>query len=576
MPEHPIAYSYIRMSTEKQIEGDSLRRQLELSRQWARDHNVALDESLRDIGISAYKGKNRKEGALGRFLSMVDEGRVRRGSLLIVESLDRISRDEVLEALSLFLEIIRSGITIVTLADNQTYSQETVGSDWSKLIISLTIMARAHEESLRKSQRIGQAIATKRQRAARGETQITSKTPGWIDAERISRDRIIFTLNEHAHTVRRIFELSASGLGRLAIARLLNLENVPTVIGGVSGWGGSFAGALLSRRDVLGEFQPCKRANGRSVPEGEPIPGYYPAVVDLDLFMRSRAMQSQRTTTTAVGRKGKRYQNLFASLVRCEHCHSIMHIRNNGQQKPSRRYLICSLALRGGQCEEGGKNFKYQMVEDTILDHVHEFMLADIMQAKNDSSVLQALKAETASMQAEIDELDRRIKRLILTVEICDEELLPDLMANLKQRRSEREAKQAAWAELEYDHRRVLSTQTSSDPEQEIAQLREEWRTSGEAEAYVARSKCNAALRSFIDFINFNTTENTYTVVILGSVRAYKFQESDLVQKINLVPHLGAPLIGNIDPMVFVTDGVTATPNPQRVAALEKLRSHRS
>lgn len=571
VPEHPIAYSYIRMSTERQIEGDGLRRQLELSRQWAKDNNVALDERLRDIGISAYKGKNRKEGALGRFLSMINDGRVRRGSLLIVESLDRISRDEVLEALSLFLEIIRSGITIVTLADNQTYSQETVGSDWSKLIISLTIMARAHEESLRKSQRIGQAMATKRQRAARGETQITSKTPGWIDAERISRDHIIFTLNGHACTVRRIFELSANGLGRLAIARLLNAENVPTVMGGEAGWGASFVGGLLSRRDVLGEFQPCKRVNGRSVPEGEAISNYYPAVVDFDLFMRSRAMQSQRTVTTGGGRKGARYQNLFAGLVRCEHCHSIMHVRNNGQQKPARRYLICSRALRGPHCQEGGKNFKYHMVENTILDHVHEFMLADIMQARNDSSVLQALEAEMAAMQAEIYELDRRIKRLNLTVETCDEELLPDLMANLKQRRSEREAKQTAWAELEYGHRRVRSTQTTSDPEQEIAQLREEWRTSGEAGAYVARSKCNAALRSFIDFINFNSTENTYTVVILGNVRAYRFREFDLIRKIDLVPQLGSPLIGKIGPMVFVSDGVTAKPDPQRVAALKKL-----
>jgi hypothetical protein len=344
-------------------------------------------------------------------------------------------------------------------------------------------------------------------------------------------------------------------------------------MGGEAGWGGSFVGALLSRRDVLGEFQPCKRVNGRSVPEGEAIPDYYPAVVDLDLFMRSRAMQSQRTVTTAGGRKGARYQNLFAGLVRCEHCHSIMHIRNNGQQTPARRYLICSLALRGPQCAEGGKNFKYHMVEDTILDHVHEFMFADIMQARNDSSVLQALETEMASVQAEIDELDRRIKRLNLTVETCDEELLPDLMANLKQRRSEREAKQAAWAELEYDHRRVLSTQTSSDPEQEIAQLREDWRTSGEAEAYVARSKCNAALRSFIDFINFNTTENTYTVVILGNVRAYRFREFNLIQKVDLVPQLGSPLVGNIDPMVFVTDGITSQPNPQRVTALRKLRS---
>ncbi|MDB5645192.1 recombinase family protein, partial [Methylobacterium sp.] len=145
-----VAYSYIRMSTDQQLKGDSLRRQTELSRRWAEQHGLVLDESLRDIGVSAYKGKNRRNGALGRFINMVENGRVKNGSFPLVESLDRLSRDQVLEALSLFLEIIRSGITIVTLTDDQTYSQESVGDDWSKLIISLTIMARAHEESLRK------------------------------------------------------------------------------------------------------------------------------------------------------------------------------------------------------------------------------------------------------------------------------------------------------------------------------------------------------------------------------------------------------------------------------------------
>ena len=103
-----VAYSYIRMSSGQQIKGDSLRRQLEMSRAWADANSITLDESLRDIGVSAWKGKNRREGALGRFLEMVERGQIRRGSYLLVESLDRLSRDQVLEALSLFLEIIPS------------------------------------------------------------------------------------------------------------------------------------------------------------------------------------------------------------------------------------------------------------------------------------------------------------------------------------------------------------------------------------------------------------------------------------------------------------------------------------
>jgi DNA invertase Pin-like site-specific DNA recombinase len=50
---NPRAYSYIRMSTDAQIKGDSLRRQLELSELYAQEHGLQLvDTDLRDTGRS--------------------------------------------------------------------------------------------------------------------------------------------------------------------------------------------------------------------------------------------------------------------------------------------------------------------------------------------------------------------------------------------------------------------------------------------------------------------------------------------------------------------------------------------
>jgi DNA invertase Pin-like site-specific DNA recombinase len=59
-----------------------------------------LDKSLtfRDIGVSAYRGKNAADGALRAFVAPVEDGRVPQGSFLVVESLDRISRQAVREA----------------------------------------------------------------------------------------------------------------------------------------------------------------------------------------------------------------------------------------------------------------------------------------------------------------------------------------------------------------------------------------------------------------------------------------------------------------------------------------------
>jgi Resolvase, N terminal domain len=65
------AYSYIRFSSPQQMQGDSLRRQTEASEEYAAAHGLRLDYSLnlRDLGVSAYRGRNSTEGALAGFMT---------------------------------------------------------------------------------------------------------------------------------------------------------------------------------------------------------------------------------------------------------------------------------------------------------------------------------------------------------------------------------------------------------------------------------------------------------------------------------------------------------------------------
>lgn len=113
------AYSYLRFSTPEQVEGDFLRRQAELSEDYAPKHKLVFDQSLklRDEGLSAFNGDNRKKGALAVFLRAVENGIVKPGSFLPVESLDRLSRDTITAQMSPFMDLINAGITVVTLAD---------------------------------------------------------------------------------------------------------------------------------------------------------------------------------------------------------------------------------------------------------------------------------------------------------------------------------------------------------------------------------------------------------------------------------------------------------------------------
>lgn len=108
-------YSYVRFSSKAQASGKSLERQFEYARKFAREKGWELDESMSmaDLGLSAFHGAH-KDKALGTFLQAVQEGKIETPSALLVESLDRLSRQRVRDALTQFMDIINAGITVVS------------------------------------------------------------------------------------------------------------------------------------------------------------------------------------------------------------------------------------------------------------------------------------------------------------------------------------------------------------------------------------------------------------------------------------------------------------------------------
>src|SRR5262249_61501305 len=114
---------YKRFLSVQQAEGGSLKRQTALAQAYCDRKKLTLDESLtlNDLGVSAFRGDNVKDGALAGFLEACRLGRVPRGGVLIVESLDRLSRDQIRPALQLFLQLQDYGIRIVTLQPEREY-----------------------------------------------------------------------------------------------------------------------------------------------------------------------------------------------------------------------------------------------------------------------------------------------------------------------------------------------------------------------------------------------------------------------------------------------------------------------
>jgi DNA invertase Pin-like site-specific DNA recombinase len=304
----PLVFSYLRFSTPDQARGDSMRRQLELSAEWCRSKGLVLDESLRmsDQGISAYKGKNKTKGALSEFISNLNLGLVPEGSILLVESLDRLSREDVFTALGSFTDIIGKGVRIVTLQDGMEYNHKTK-ENIGQLMYSLIMMSTAHEESKKKSARLGAAWSNKK-KIASATKPMGKKCPAWMQLV----DGKYKIIESKAQIVKDIVKMSADGIGHHAIATKLNSEKVK-MIGKGTKWHKSYIRKILTDLGPIGIYQPHTKRNGKRVPDGSPIAGYYPAIVPEDVYYRS--MQSITGRRNKRGRTAKKQSNLFQGLM---------------------------------------------------------------------------------------------------------------------------------------------------------------------------------------------------------------------------------------------------------------------
>lgn len=383
------------MSTEIQLKGDSRRRQLEASRTYAEHNGLELAEGgeLEDIGISAFKGANVREGSLGRFLQAVKSGTIKPGSYLIVESLDRLSREEVLTAQSLFLSIIQSGINLVTLADGRVYRPGK--TELADLIMSLVVMSRAHEESQMKSLRITAAWKNKRTGAG-ANLPMTKWCPAWLT---LSPDRKRYVpIPERVAIVRQIFQDTVDGVGMYSVALRLNKTGVPT-FGGPNGWHQSYISKILANRAAIGEFQPHVRVDGKRVSTGEPIASYFPAIVDDQLFYQAGFAKSQRRQGGA-GRKGPGFANLFSGVAKCSYCGSQVLFENKGDGRKGGTYLICDGTKRGRGCPS--VRWRYRDFEASFLAFVQELDVESIINATADSEKRKAIDAELDSLKGEL------------------------------------------------------------------------------------------------------------------------------------------------------------------------------
>jgi DNA invertase Pin-like site-specific DNA recombinase len=410
-----IAYSYLRFSTTEQKLGDSAKRQLESTRNYCERNGLDLDESklLSDEGISAFRGANLKKGAdLGDFLTDVQNGSISTPCALVIEHLDRISRQGIDATTDLLKQLTRASVEVhatqINLVLKAGFSDDLTNH---MMVGAYAHIAKAQSEE--KSKRIGSAWKGKKSRAADG-LAITSLVPLWLKAE---KGKVIQVIPERAATVKKIFQLAALGMGGVRIIQqLIKDGHKPFAFGKKKGhkWTRAYIQIILSSRTVLGEYQPHKLMNGKSVADGDPIPNFYPAIIEYSQWESARAVIDNKVT---IGGIGDLSANLFTGIIKDQTANGRnMNFFNNGTNRPT------ALVTAYDSTDKTVHRFPYQRFEKSFLRFLEELDWKSVA-GDTVSSEVKNLESQLSQISGEIDRTQTLINKR--TAQMDDADLEP-------------------------------------------------------------------------------------------------------------------------------------------------------
>ncbi|WP_449102064.1 recombinase family protein [Pseudomonas extremaustralis] len=360
----PTGYAYIRYSTRRQgaDDKDSVTRQKASIRAIAANHGVEVPEAnfFYEDGVSAYTGENSKTGKLKDLIDQIENLSIAQGDYVFVESIDRLSRQRLLQAKDLVYGILKKGIILVTTIDGYVYSYNSK-SIMEQDIMLTVISTRAHEESLTKSNR---------------------RKSAWLKAKTEAENSgTVFNKNRLPYGVIYDEETKTLGIDEKAkeeiefVLENLKLEGVTSTIKKVNkfsaiNWTQARVKDLFDTKYVLGYFMSQTKIEGKMVLDKH-IENYYPKIVTATAFLEAKEAMAKRKSKDQRGRVTQNNANIFRHSCFCERCGKSLVFMNNYNSKGKRYfYMTCQQNIENGNCKN---RFRYDLAVKLFLDTMSHY-----------------------------------------------------------------------------------------------------------------------------------------------------------------------------------------------------------
>lgn len=398
------AYSFVRWSTSRQSKesSDSKRRQLKSAEDWCRDNGYTLSKQV-FIGAneSGYKAKHLKVkdgvaiGALARFIEAVENGDVKSQSVLCIDSVDRFSRQEILDALEPFTRLLNLGIGIVFTGSplKPLLTRELINKEPHWLEFVIRDMVRSWMESAEKSRKIIAAKKRKRDEIQSGKPVPHNNAPKYFTWNASKGE---YEHNKKTLVVKRLVKMFLAGNTLYFIARTLNAEKIPTVKTD-SAWSANAVRSIIKNRTMLGEFLGAKK--------------FFPPILQPETFDRVQALLAQNPSFNK-GKPGT-LANVFRGIAYCT-CNRRMCVLSQTKdphtKKPHSdpfryRYLRCNSQGTGKNCE----HTFVMPLRDMEEEFFGNFLLQDPKELVADKAEAKELNGDIAKTQLAISALDKSI-----------------------------------------------------------------------------------------------------------------------------------------------------------------------
>ncbi len=490
------AVIYARYSTSEQ-RGFSIERQQTHGTEFAVECGWTVEKTITDEGRSAFHGANRFEGASLHEFELEARNGLHRGKVLVVENIDRLSRQGAKAAAQLIWGLNENGVDVATYHDGHVYKSAENGEmlDIFKLVI---LAQQAHEESSKKSKRTKASWQKRFENIAAGtQTASIPNTPMWVD--RIDGKMV---LNEHrTRVLNDIYDLYIDGVGIHRIVTILHERGEPSWTPpeqrrGNNGWFYSYIYRLLTKRTVLGEYVTT---DGKTL-----ATDFWPQAITAEKWNRAQAALAmrkgnQKTTKT----QGNR--NLLSQMVFCDRCGGGANFRyfedkgqsytkKNGEtviyRRNDHRRLRCDRSRRKLECDNG-TILNYDVVEATVLNQ----LLPHLVQKRTETTVVVELRNRIAELTRQRDADQDRLNNLVDALADGGSKAIVQRIAALEEQVDQQsEAIQAAEKSLAIE----MAKPSNDDDIAAIESLRAELTSTNDEVRVYARGRVNMSLRRII------------------------------------------------------------------------------